>query len=150
VIRAAFDWCASHRPQPEPAATLGWGDARYGNIVFGDDFRVRAVLDWEMATIAPPEVDLGWFCFIHDTTRMFFDDLPGFVDRPRWLGRYATALGRDVDDLRWYEAWAGVRAAAIQAQMVRRAFERGDAADLRGREEANPVVASLRRVLPDI
>ncbi len=27
------------------------------------DFEVVAVLDWEMASLGPPEVDLAWFLF---------------------------------------------------------------------------------------
>ena len=35
------------------------------------DNEVVAVLDWEMAAVAPPEVDLGWMCYLH----LFFQDL---------------------------------------------------------------------------
>src|SRR2546430_12257364 len=44
---------------------LCWGDVRIPNVVFGDDFRARAVLDWEMASIGPPELDIGWYLVIH-------------------------------------------------------------------------------------
>ena len=44
---------------------LNWGDARVGNILYRD-FAPIAVLDWEMATVGPREVDLAWMIFLHD------------------------------------------------------------------------------------
>jgi aminoglycoside phosphotransferase (APT) family kinase protein len=38
-------WCRGHVPDPEPPTGLLWGDVRLGNVVFGDDLEVRAVLD---------------------------------------------------------------------------------------------------------
>ena len=38
-------------------ASLCWGDARIGNVLFSDDRKITAVLDWEMATIGPAEMD---------------------------------------------------------------------------------------------
>jgi aminoglycoside phosphotransferase (APT) family kinase protein len=143
-----FDWCADHRPVPEPAPALCWGDARYGNIVFAG-LRPAAVLDWEMALLGPPELDLGWFCFLHDTALMWMPDLAGFAGRDGVIDRYEAALGRPVEALRWYEVWAGLRAAAVQAQIVRRSWGSDPPADRTVREQT-PVLASLRRLLPDL
>ena len=147
ILETVFDWCVANRPTDEPHGALCWGDARFGNVVFGDDFSVLAILDWEMAVLAPPELDLGWFLFIHDTTLMWLPDLPGFAPRHVVIADYERTLGRVARDLRWYEVWAGMKAAAIQAQIVRRSHERGLVPDLLGREETNPVVASLRRLI---
>jgi len=43
-------------------SVLNWGDGRPGNIIYRD-FEPAAVLDWEMATLAPPEVDVAWTTF---------------------------------------------------------------------------------------
>jgi aminoglycoside phosphotransferase (APT) family kinase protein len=144
VLEAVFDWCIAQRlEEPEPA--LCWGDARYGNIVFADLVPV-AVLDWEMAMLGPPELDLGWFVFLHETALMWMPDLPGFGSRGDVIRRYELSLGREVVNLRWYEVWAGMRAAAIQAQLVRRAHVLGHVPDLSGREQT-AAVASLRRLV---
>ena len=37
---------------------LSWGDARIGNVLYRD-FEPVAVLDWEMAALGPPELDVG-------------------------------------------------------------------------------------------
>ena len=55
-------WCAANRPDGEPPAALLWGDVRLGNVVFDPaTCRPRAVLDWDMASVGPAEMDLAWF-----------------------------------------------------------------------------------------
>lgn len=110
----ALAWCRDHRPDPEPPSTLLWGDARLGNVVFGSDFRPAALLDWEMASIGPPEVDLGWFTATRTQSRMLAGgirdpELPGFLDREATINHYEWRLGRPVQDLGWYEVFAMLR-----------------------------------------
>ncbi len=81
---------------------------------------VSAVLDFEMATIGPAEVDLAWFVVLHD---MAVDrcggDLPGFPGRDATIAAYESRLGRPVADLRWYEAFAALRSGAILVRAAR-------------------------------
>ena len=42
------------------------------------DFEPVAVLDWEMATVGPGEVDLAWMIFLH----AFFDDMAATFGLP--------------------------------------------------------------------
>jgi aminoglycoside phosphotransferase (APT) family kinase protein len=112
-----LDWCVEQRP-PEPTSrTLAWGDARLGNLIFGDDLSVRAVMDWEMAVIGPPELDLGWFLFLDGIALQFTDPLPGFPDHDGIVASYESRLGRRVEHLDWYEVWGGFRAACVQVPL---------------------------------
>ncbi len=147
VLEAALEWCVQHKPTSVPRSSINWGDARLGNLVFDDAHRLSAVLDWEMAFLGPAELDLGWFLFLHETALIWLDDLPGFRDREESLAIYQAALGRRVRDLPFYQAWAGFKAAAIRARMVERDFALGLLQDRRSRED-NPVVTSLRRLIP--
>jgi aminoglycoside phosphotransferase (APT) family kinase protein len=54
-------WLAAHLPVSQ-AASLVHGDYRLGNIMFaaGDEPRVSALLDWEMATLGDPLAGLGY------------------------------------------------------------------------------------------
>jgi aminoglycoside phosphotransferase (APT) family kinase protein len=154
LLDAAFAWCVEHRPSEGPPASLNWGDARLGNLIFGPSFRLACVLDWEMAFLGPPEADIGWFLFLHETALIWLDDLPGFRDRDASLAIYQSALGRELHDLSFYMAWAGFKAAAIRARMVDRDATRDAArgvSDNRSQREDNPVITSLRRLiaLPD-
>jgi aminoglycoside phosphotransferase (APT) family kinase protein len=91
-----------------------------GNVLVGEDMGVSAVLDFEMASIGPAEVDLAWFVVLHD---MAVDrcggDLPGFPGRDATIAAYEARLGRPLADLRWYEAFAALRSGAILVRAAR-------------------------------
>ena len=120
VIAHGLEWCRAERPVPEPPPSLLWGDVRIGNVVFDDGLRPAAVLDWEMATVGPAEVDLGWFLALHRlTVESAGADLPGFPDRDATVAAYQDRLGRPVADLGWFETFALVRSGAIMVRVAR-------------------------------
>jgi len=140
-------WCRERRPTAEPAPSLLWGDVQLANAVFRDDGATVAVLDWEMASIGPAELDLGWFLALHSMTVEANGgaDLPGFLGRDELVDRYAAALGRGLVDLDWFETFALVRSGAIMQRVARLLAARGidDSWLTRG----NPTIERLR-VLP--
>ena len=139
-------WCSEHVPADEPPPALCWGDVRIPNVVFDDNFRARAVLDWEMASIGPPELDIGWFLVIHAMTTEVTGDLPGFRARADVLRAYEAQLGRALHDLTWYEAWAAFRSAAIMVRLTRLLHDLGLVPDL-GMQEHNPPIELLQKLL---
>ena len=143
VLEDAYDWCVANRPTGEVDRALVWGDARFGNIIYDEALAPRAVIDWEMAVLGPPELDLGWYLFLERTALQFVEQLPGFADRAGVVGRYEEHLGRPVRDLDWYEAWGGMRAACIQVRLGQILFELGVIEDERYRQR-NPVTKALR------
>ncbi|MHB8463301.1 MAG: phosphotransferase family protein [Acidimicrobiales bacterium] len=127
-LAAALDWCATHVPEPEPPPSLLWGDVRLGNVIFDDAGQPAAVLDWEMASIGPAEVDLGWFFALRDLMAPPGGvELPGFLDRDAALARYQDRLGRPVGDLWWYELFALVRSTSVLVRTQRSLIEQGHA-----------------------
>lgn len=84
---------------------LLWGDARVGNMVFDDDNLVVAALDWELATVGPPEIDLAHWLFFDEfaTTAAGVDRLSGWPDRETTLTRYSQMTGREVNDLEYFD-----------------------------------------------
>lgn len=116
-LAEAMAWCRRHVPEAEPPWSLLWGDVQFVNAVFDDAFRPAALLDWEMASIGPAELDLGWFLAFHRLKAVRDGgDLIGFPPREQTLERYTRRLGRDLLDLRWFEAFALVRTAAIKVR----------------------------------
>ena len=69
---------------------LVWGDARVGNMIFGDDHRVAAAIDWEVASIGPRAIDLAHWLFFDEfaTTAEGIDRLPGWPDRATTIADY--------------------------------------------------------------
>jgi aminoglycoside phosphotransferase (APT) family kinase protein len=120
VFDEGVEWCRARLPSPEPPPSLLWGDTQLGNFLVADDMGLAAVLDFEMATIGPAEVDLAWFVVLHDMSVVRCGgDLPGFPGRAATIAAYEARLGRPLDDLRWYEAFAALRSGAILVRAAR-------------------------------
>lgn len=127
TLDAARAWIATHVPTPTGPTVLNWGDARLSNMMFRD-FRPVAVLDWEMATLGPAEVDVAFFLFFQ---RFFSEglgvpDLPGFPGRDEAVAGYEKRAGRKLDDLFFYEVFAAWRNATIMLRIADIYEARGD------------------------
>lgn len=151
VIDDAFSWLESHWPHDPGEAVLSWGDSRIGNMMF-DEFTPVAVLDWEMAALAPREVDLAWYLYIH----RFFQDLaeqfgqPGLPDvtrRTELVAGYEAVSGHTVRDFDFYIVYAALRYAIVMSQVTRRMIHFGEAPTPATPDEYVMFHASLRKLL---
>ncbi len=114
----ALAWCRERRPAVASDPVLLWGDARFENMVFGDDLAPRAVLDWDMTSVGAPEHDLAWFTSLDLTMhRLFGERADGFPDRDATVARFESLSGRLVRDLEWFETLAMVRSTAIMTRI---------------------------------
>ena len=115
ALTTALEWCGGHVPAERDTVLL-WGDVRLGNLVFDAGRSVTAVLDWDLASIGPPEMDLGWhFGLEFMMASLFGRSVPGFPDRAESLALYEKASSHTVreDELHWHEVFALARALAI-------------------------------------
>ena len=128
LIERTFAWLDAHRPDDKPTV-LNWGDSRIGNMLYRD-FTPVAVLDWEMATIGPREVDVAWMVFLH----RFFQDLaekfelpgiPGFMDPVLVCSTYEELTGYQPTDLHWYEVFGALRFAIVSVRTSTRGIAYG-------------------------
>jgi len=127
ALVAAFSWCREHLPAEEPPASVLWGDVRLGNVIFDDEFAPVAVLDWEMASIGPAELDLAWYTALDGMTEHFFGQrVEGFLTRDEIVARHETALGRPLVDMAWFEIFAMCRSTALNLRTDRlESYRRG-------------------------
>lgn len=127
VIESAFTWLSNNQPTEHGPVVLSWGDARIGNMMFADDLSVVGVFDWEMASLARPEQDLGWWLFMHRHHTQGFG-LPhpqGFPTREQVIARYEDLAGRRVADIEYYEALAALRGSVIMVRLARMMIDAG-------------------------
>ena len=107
-------WLGANVP-PESGESIVHNDYRIGNVMFGAEppARLLAVLDWELATIGDPLLDVGYVLASYPQegeprtpTQDFGLALlePGFPPREELAERYAARTGRDLSDLSWYMA----------------------------------------------
>jgi len=122
ILEQAFDVLDATLPSND-RAVVNWGDSRPGNIVYRD-FEAVGALDWEMAGIGPPEVDLAWVTFFQrmwaSMGEQFGLPAPALFDRATTVATYERLSGDTLDDLAWYEALGGLRLGIILARMTLR------------------------------
>ena len=103
---------------PEPGApAIVHGDYRLDNVLVAEDGSLTAVLDWEMATLGDPLVDLG-LMLVYKEQPVIGDAVPatsaeGFPDSAELVKMYAAKTGRDVSRLGWYVAFGCFKLAVI-------------------------------------
>jgi aminoglycoside phosphotransferase (APT) family kinase protein len=114
VVERALAWLEANFPDDVAASepVLAWGDARIGNVLY-EDFRPVAVLDWEMATVGPRELDVSWIIFAH----MVFQELAGLAGLPGLpdvlreedvRASYEQLTGVTLGNLDWFYVYSGV------------------------------------------
>lgn len=139
-IEQAAAWLVEHMPQ-EAGASLIHNDYKYDNLVLDpeDVTRILAVLDWEMATIGDPLMDLGttlgYWVDPNDpdelqAMRFCLTTLPGNLNRQQLVERYAERSGRDISHVLFYYVYALFKIAVIVQQIYYR-YQRGFTQDER-------------------
>jgi aminoglycoside phosphotransferase (APT) family kinase protein len=133
-------WLEENRPSRSGAALIH-NDFKYDNLVLDPDdwSRVVAVLDWEMATLGDPLMDLGsslaYWVDPDDppellALRLSPTTLPGNPSRAEIAERYAATSGREIGDLVFYYAYGLFKLAVIVQQIFYR-FRKGLTSDPR-------------------
>jgi len=118
ILESTWDWLVAHQPAEEGEVVLSWGDSRIGNIIW-DDFQCACVVDWEMASLGQPEMDLGWWLYFD---RQFSEGLGvprpiGFGSYEDTVARYSELMGRPMVELFFYEIFSGFRFAVIMLRL---------------------------------
>jgi aminoglycoside phosphotransferase (APT) family kinase protein len=138
-FESVMAWLAAKRPQGEVAIRAIHGDFRFDNVVLdpADPFRVIGVLDWEMATLGDPLMDLGnslayWVQADDDeyfrATRRQPTNAPGMLTRAEVVDHYAARTGLAVGNFDFYAVFGLFRVAVIVQQIWRR-YREGHTAD---------------------
>jgi aminoglycoside phosphotransferase (APT) family kinase protein len=123
-------WVAGHMP-PEAGATLIHNDYKYDNLVLDpeDLAHIVGILDWEMATVGDPLMDLGtslgYWIEPGDPAELQalnfgLTALPGNLTRRELAERYARQSGRDLANITFYYVYALFKIAVIVQQIYAR------------------------------
>ncbi|HET7749157.1 MAG TPA: phosphotransferase, partial [Terriglobales bacterium] len=127
-----------------PAPTIVHKDFKLDNLMLrsGSADAVKAVLDWEMATVGDPLADLGltrcYWCWasapsLRARALPALTAQPGWYTRNEFVARYSGLSGRDLAHLAWYEI-LGIFKLAVILQQIYYRFQRGQTQDQRFRD----------------
>jgi aminoglycoside phosphotransferase (APT) family kinase protein len=127
----AAAWLRAHRPRTYQPGIMH-GDYQFANVMYvpGAPARLAAIVDWEMATIGDPLLDLGWALIAwppegDDMVRSRYLDYAGMPGRDVLLEHYASVSGRPVDDIDYYVILARFKLGIVLEQSVARAAAGG-------------------------
>lgn len=120
---AMHDWLAARVP-PESGSSIVHNDYRLGNVMWAPGLppRLAAVLDWELATLGDPLLDVGYLMVCYpDPARELTPTMelsaaflaPGFPPLSALIERYSAISGRDLSNLGWYAAMAAWKMAVL-------------------------------------
>jgi len=132
--RYVMDWLADHIPD-EVAIRVIHGDFRFDNLVLDidDPMKIVGVLDWELATLGDPLMDLGnslAYWVQADDDRYFRGfrrqptHIPGMMKRAEVVEYYCDRMGLKPDNWAFYEVYGLFRLAVIAQQIYYRYHHR--------------------------
>lgn len=151
-VERLSEWVTAHHPGDSGSAALIHNDYKYDNLLLdADDLtRIVAVLDWEMATIGDPLMDLGSSLAYWvepgdppaEHARAFGPTMAsGSFTRRELVDAYASQTGTDVANILFYYCFGLFKLAVIIQQIYAR-YRRGVTRDPRF-AELNRMVESL-------
>jgi aminoglycoside phosphotransferase (APT) family kinase protein len=112
-------WLSDHVPQDRRIGLIH-GDLQFANVLFSlHSPRISGVVDWELATLGDPLLDLGWVLGSWwemgdpDGKRPLVAPWQDFGSRAELAGLYGELTGRSLDELPWYFALACYKLACL-------------------------------------
>lgn len=117
-VAAVASWLDAHQPRSQdcaPRPGLMHGDYHLANVMFAHDGpRLAAIVDWEMATVGDPLLDLGWLLATwpqpHDpSSPSAIAAAGGLPTRAEVVAEYAAHSDRDLSAIGWYEVLASFK-----------------------------------------
>lgn len=130
LLERSLRWLEEHWPTDEGDTVLSWGDARIGNVMY-QEFTPVAVLDWEMASVGPREVDVAWCQFFHEffqgvAVKLGLPGMPEFMRRDDVVASYEKLTGHTCRDMDWYGMFAATRFAINALRIGLRSIHFGE------------------------
>jgi aminoglycoside phosphotransferase (APT) family kinase protein len=85
------------------------GDFQWGNLIYSEDARLLAVIDWELCGIGATLNDVGWICAFNEPRAWANPEMRGMGAMPQAAEleeMYRDAWGADPGDIAWFKALA--------------------------------------------
>ncbi len=128
--KSVAKWLRDNRPEQETICVTH-NDFRLDNMVLdsADPTKVIGILDWELATLGDPLMDLGtmlvyWIQadddFIARANRRQPTHVPGMLTRQQVLDYYQSKTNWGIDDFTFYDVFSSYRLAGIAQQIYYR------------------------------
>lgn len=123
-------WLQENQPK-DGAGCMIHNDFKFDNVVLSDNkpYEIKAVLDWELATIGSPLMDLGcslaYWVQANDSSgmqaiRRLPTHIKGMMTRSEIVEYYASKRDMEISDFNYYYVFGVFRLAVIAQQIYKR------------------------------
>lgn len=129
-METLMSWLSGHVPYAGKPGLIH-NDFKYDNLIYDEQFDIKAILDWEMSTVGEPLMDVGgslaywadpddpeWFRALN----LNLTTLPGNPDRAAFLHSYSKITGRDPGSGVFWYAYGLLKLAVIAQQIYKRYY----------------------------
>jgi aminoglycoside phosphotransferase (APT) family kinase protein len=116
IVDAAMAYILENKPAEAEVCVL-WGDPTPSNTMWRPDGSVAALIDWELAALGPPELDLAWWLYFDDlfSRRFAVTRLDGLPGKDETIAIYERASGRTLRHMDYYDIVVALRMALVAA-----------------------------------
>jgi aminoglycoside phosphotransferase (APT) family kinase protein len=127
-MNEAVEWMQKNVPTSAKASFIH-NDYKYDNLVLNPDnlIEIKAILDWEMATVGDPLMDLGttlaYWAEANDSDALKPFNLtwmPGNMTRNEMANYYAEKSQTSIDDIVFYYVFGSFKVGVICQQIYHR------------------------------
>ena len=118
-VDAVHDWLDANKPKDFRVGIVH-GDLQFANVMFDHESpRLAAIVDWEMAALGDPLVDLAWILTAWreegdpSGSEPYIQPWSGIPSRAELVDYYGELTERDTGDFPWFQVLAHFRLAAL-------------------------------------
>lgn len=169
-LRRHFEWARNNRVYPsiergftilgstvpliDREDVLIWGDARIGNILW-NDARAVAIIDWEMTTVGPRELDVAWLSYFATTFQRSAEGrnvrgVPTLLRRDEIVSGYERVSGVSLQSFDWFLALCGLHQSIIGIRTSDRSVAFGEWAQPKHPEAPIHSIPTLNALLDQL
>jgi aminoglycoside phosphotransferase (APT) family kinase protein len=112
------EWLLANQPD---VTALSWGDSRLPNVIYRD-FTPVGLLDWDLVSLAGPQLDLAWWITLDPPESQQLDGIGSYDD---FIDLWEEASGQRATDLHWYLVLSAYRLAGVFAKLFSMMVEQG-------------------------
>lgn len=110
LVEDSLRFLLANQP-PQQQAGLVWNDARLGNMMFRSDLEVASLLDFEVASMGPPEIDLAHWMYLDDIFSHNFGipRIDGIPEEAEAVAGFERIYGWKMPYFSYYQAVAALK-----------------------------------------
>lgn len=120
VCSNAHDWLVANKPELQKIS-MCWGDSRIGNVLY-KDYKASALLDWEMACMGDPLMDLAWGFAVDECNSLGLGvpRLDGSMSQSEGIEIWENKTGLSAENINYFRVLALFKFSVIMVRVAKR------------------------------